>query len=80
LPNDNKLRAAIMDVAGDSRHDNPLAAYVYQQARARGHRHAHAVRILVRALLRVSWRCWPDHTPFDPARHGSYQRRIAQQA
>lgn len=77
---DKKLRAAVMDFAGDSRHGSPWAAHVYQQARARGHRHAHAVRILARAWLRVIWRCWQDHTPYDPARHGSYQRLIAQQA
>jgi len=77
---DKKLRAAVMDFAGDSHHDNPWAAHVYQQARARGHGHAHAVRILARAWLRVIWRCWQDHTPYDPARHGSYQRLIAQQA
>jgi hypothetical protein len=69
-----------MDFAGDSRHDNPWAAHLYQQARARGHGHAHAVRILARAWLRVIWRCWQDHTPDDPTRHGSYQRLIAQQA
>ena len=77
---DKKLRAAVMDFAGDSRHDNPWAAHLYQQARARGHRHAHAVRILARAWLRGIWRCWQDHTPYDPARHGSYQRLTAQQA
>jgi transposase len=76
---DKKLRAAVMDFAGDSRHDNPWATHLYQQARARGHRHAHAVRILARAWLRVIWRCWQDHTPYDPARHGSYQRLTAQQ-
>ena len=65
---DKKLRAAVLDFAGDSRHDNPWAAHLYQQARARGHGHAHAVRILARAWLRVIWRCWQDHTPYDPAR------------
>jgi hypothetical protein len=30
--------------------------------------------------LRVIWRCRQDHTPYGPARHGSYQRLIAQQA
>ena len=42
--------------------------------------HAHAVRILARAWLRVIWRCWQDPTPYDPARHGSYQELIAQRA
>ena len=69
-----------MDFAGDSRHDNPWAAHVYQRARARGHGHVHAVRILARAWLRVIWRCRQDHTPYGPARHGSCQRLIAQQA
>jgi transposase len=75
---DKKLRQAVMDFAGDSRHANPWAAHVYNQARARGHRHPHAVRILARAWLRVIWRCWQDGTAYDPARHGAYQRLIAQ--
>ena len=45
------------------RHDNPWAAHLRQQARARGHRHAHAVRILARAWLRVIRRCWQDPHP-----------------
>ena len=77
---DKKLRAAVMDFAGDLRHDNPWAAHLYQQARARGHRHAHAVRIPGPGLAPRIWRCWQDHTPHDPARHGSYQRLTAQQA
>jgi transposase len=36
---DKKLRQAVMDFAGDSRHANPWAAHLYNQARARGHRH-----------------------------------------
>ena len=63
---DKQLRGAVIDFAGDSHHDNPWAADLYQRARARGHDHPHAVRILARAWLHVIWRCWQDHTPYDP--------------
>lgn len=76
---DKKLRNAVMDFAADSRRANPWAAHLYSQARARGHRHPHATRILARAWLRVIWRCWQDRTAYDPARHGAYQRLIAQE-
>jgi hypothetical protein len=32
------------------------------------------VRILARAWLDVIWRCWQDHTAYDPARHRALQR------
>lgn len=76
---DKKLRNAVMDFAGDSRRANPWAAHIYNQAIARGHRHPHAVRILARAWLRVIWRCWQDHTAYDPTRHGAYQHLITQE-
>ncbi len=44
-------------------------------ARARGKDHPHAVRILARAWIRVIWRCWNDHTPYDPNRHGGAKTR-----
>ena len=43
---DKQLRGAVIDFAGDSHHANPWAADLYQRARARGHDHPHAVRIL----------------------------------
>lgn len=65
----NRLRQAVVDFADDSRHAHPWAQAVYARARARGARHPHAVRVLARAWIRVIWRCWTEHTPYDPTRH-----------
>ncbi len=70
---DKQLRDAVCDFAGDSRRADPWAARLYQQAIDRGHDHAHATRILARAWLGVIWRCWQDHTPYDPTRHRALQ-------
>jgi len=70
---DKQLREALCDFAGDSRHANPWAADLYRRARARGHDHAHAVRILARAWAHIIWRCWQDNTPYDPTQHGALQ-------
>jgi hypothetical protein len=70
----HRLRQAVVDFADGSRPANPWAQDVYARARARGHNHAHAVRVLARAWLRVIWRCWTDHTPYDPAAHGGALR------
>jgi transposase len=71
---DKNLRDALCDFAADSRRANPWAADLYNQARARGHDHPHAVRILARAWTHIIWRCWQDHVPYDPARHHALQR------
>lgn len=71
---DRQLRDALCDFAGDSRHANPWAADLYRRARARGHDHPHAVRVLARAWVGVIWACWTTHTPYDPARHNALQR------
>lgn len=70
---DKQLRDAVTDFAGDSRHANPWAAQLYNNARDRGHDHAHAVRILARAWLFVIWHCWQDGTAYDPAKHNALQ-------
>lgn len=71
---DQPLRAALIDWAQDTPRGNAWAADTYQRARARGCRHPHAARILARNWTRVLWRCWTDHTPYDPQRHGRLQQ------
>ena len=46
---DKKLRDALCDFAGDSRHANAWAQHRYQSLRADGKRHPHAERILARS-------------------------------
>ena len=75
---DKQLRDAVCDFAGDSRRAKPWAADLYDRARARGHDHPHAVRILARAWLYVIWHCWQDGTSYDPAKHGALQRILKQ--
>ena len=75
---DKQLRDAVTDFAGDSRRANPWAADLYQRARARGHDHPHAVRILARAWLTVIWHCWQDRVAYDPTQHHALQRILNQ--
>jgi transposase len=65
-----RFRRAITIYADNSRHASPWAAHIYNQARAAGKDHPHAVRILARAWIRIIWRCWQDRVPYDPTRHG----------
>ena len=66
-----RFRQAMTTFAGNSRHASPWAAQIYDNARASGKDHPHAIRILARAWIRVIWPCWLNHTPYDPARHGA---------
>jgi transposase len=76
---DKQLRDAVTDFAGDSRHANAWAKDLYDQARNRGHDHAHAVRILSRAWLYVIWHCWQAGSAYDPHQHRALQRVLATQ-
>jgi transposase len=71
---DKRLRDAMATLADSTRHWHPWAKEVYQRARARGQDHPHAIRTLGRAWIRVLWRCWHDRVPYDPARHGNFNR------
>jgi transposase len=74
---DKRLRNAISTLADATRHHHPWARDVYHRARTRGADHPHALRILGRAWLRILWRCWQDHTTYQPTRHGNLQRLLA---
>jgi transposase len=71
---DKRLRSAVATLADTTRHWHPWAREVYRRARARGQDHPHAIRTLGRAWIRVLWRCWRDEVPYDPARHGNFNR------
>ncbi len=73
-----RLRQAITTFADNSRHESLWAADVYQRARTRGMDHPHAIRVLARAWVRVIYRCWLNHEPYDPARHGAAQHFLPQ--
>jgi hypothetical protein len=64
-----RARQALTTFADNSRHSSDWAATIYNNARSRGKRHPHAVRILARAWLRVIWACWRTQTCYDPAVH-----------
>jgi transposase len=74
---DKQLRDAVTDFANGSRDANPWAADLYDRARARGHDHAHAVRILARAWLHIIWHCWQDGVAYDPNQHRALQQLLA---
>ena len=76
---DKQLRDAVTDFAADTRLANPWAADLYNRARARGHDHPHAVRILARAWLHIIWHCWQDGLAYDPNQHHALQRVLATQ-
>ncbi|XVV07050.1 IS110 family transposase [Actinosynnema sp. CA-248983] len=69
-----RLRVAVTTFAANSRFASPWAAGIYARARASGKDHQHATRILARAWTRVIWRCWQNHTPYNPELHGGAQR------
>ncbi len=74
-----RARDALGIFADNSRHGSAWAATAYGDARRRGKRHPHAVRILMRSWVRVMWVCWHSETPYDPSLHGA-ERRLQEAA
>lgn len=72
-----RLKTALTTFADNSRHESDWAASVYRAARARGHDHPHAIRVLARDWTRVIWRCWTDRQHYNPSRHGRAQALFA---
>ena len=75
-----QLRAALVDWAQDTPRANAWAHDTYYRARARGCRHPHAARILAQAWTRILWRCWHDHTPYNPDHHGRLNTLLSEAA
>ncbi|MHB8499764.1 MAG: transposase [Candidatus Acidiferrales bacterium] len=65
----NRARKALQIFGDNSRRASPWAAELYAKHIALKKRHPHAIRILMRAWLRVIWACWHSETPYDAARH-----------
>lgn len=74
---DKRLRKHMSVLADSTRRWHPWAQDVYQRARARGCNHPHALRILGRAWTRILWRCWQDHTPYNPTQHNALNQLLA---
>jgi transposase len=65
-----RLREAAMWWAFNSLKTSPWAAAAFEQARTqRGQRYHRALRGLGARWMRILWRCWTDHTTYDPALH-----------
>lgn len=76
---DKRLRAHVSVLADTTRHHHPWARDIYQRARDRGCDHPHAIRILGRAWTRILWRCWQDHTTYQPTKHRALNTLLTQQ-
>jgi transposase len=63
------LRATIHLWANLSRRGSPWAALYYQALRARGKSHAGALRCLGQRWLKILWKIWQTHRPYDPDLH-----------
>lgn len=63
------VRQSLHEFAGCSVRFCPWAKRFYQTQRARGKNHHGAIRSLAFKWIRILFRCWQDHTPYDPTKY-----------
>jgi transposase len=70
------LRATVHLWVNGSRLTCAWAQAYYERKRAEGHSHASALRCLGKRWLKILWRLWQDHKPYDQTVHeAALQRR-----
>ncbi len=69
------LRQTFHEWAGHSIASSAWAAEYYQHQRSKGNGHHAAVRALAFKWIRIVYRCWQNHTPYDEARYQETLRR-----
>jgi transposase len=69
------LRQTFHEFAAHSRRWSPWAQAYYQQQIEKGADHHAAVRALAFKWIRILYRCWKDHTPYDEQRYLQALRR-----
>lgn len=63
------LRQSLVEWANQSIYHSTWAAAFYTRQKARGKAHHAILRSLAFKWIRILWKCWQDHTPYDEARH-----------
>jgi transposase len=63
------LRQSLVEWAGQTVVWCPWAKHYYQRMKAKGKKHHRILRALAFKWVRILWRCWTTHTPYDEARY-----------
>jgi len=63
------LRQTFVEWAGQTVHYSSWAKVYYQRMIQKGKKHAAILRALAFKWIRVLWKCWQNHQPYDEARY-----------
>jgi hypothetical protein len=63
------LRQTLVEWANQSRHHSLWAEAFYQMQKKKGKTHQMAIRALAFKWIRILFRCWQDHQPYDEVRY-----------